>query len=35
VAHLVADLKAGQFRAGQRVKAVQGMSSTFEMAWAG
>lgn len=34
VAHFVADLKAGQFRAGLRVKGVQGMPGTFEMTWA-
>jgi hypothetical protein len=30
----VADLKAGRFRKGLRIKAVQGASGIFEMTWA-
>lgn len=34
VAHFIADLKAGQFRPGLRVKSVRGMPGTVEMTWA-
>jgi len=35
VQHFVQDLVAGQFRAGLRVKGIQGMPGCFEMTWAG
>jgi len=35
VEQFVDDLRAGQFRAGLRVKGIQGMPGCFEMTWAG
>lgn len=34
VEHFVADLGAGQFRAGLRVKGIAGLPGCFEMTWA-
>jgi hypothetical protein len=34
VAHFIDDLRAGVFRAGLRVKGVQGAPGIFEMTWA-
>jgi len=34
VRHFVADLRAGSFRPGLRVKRVQGTEQVFEMSWA-
>ena len=34
VARFVADLRTGKFRAGLRIKAVEGMDGCFEMSWA-
>jgi hypothetical protein len=34
VEHFVADLEAGQFRAGLRVKGIVGMPGCFEVTWA-
>jgi hypothetical protein len=33
VEHFVADLEAGQFRAGLRIKGIVGMPGCFEMTW--
>ena len=35
LAHFIADMKQGKFRANLRVKGIQGMPGCFEMTWAG
>ena len=32
--HFIEDIKVGRFRAGLRVKGIQGMPGSFEMSWA-
>jgi hypothetical protein len=32
--HFIEDLKVGRFRAGLRIKGIQGMPGCFEMTWA-
>lgn len=34
VQHMIADMRAGRFRKGLRVKRVQGTADAFEMTWA-